>query len=172
MIYYIAAYTILISAVLVLCFSIGAIISAGKGDQGRQSGQSRQSLIRKNTRQPARSEYSKQAKSPNNQIDLNPQSNRAVEDGMNNIPCSENMRSATESRTNAMYMFARSLALLCISIIPVCINEPVILTVVTAAMLVVQAVDCIVGIVIKNRMRTFGPLLMAICHGVCLGVVG
>ena len=49
------------------------------------------------------------------------------------------------SRTNAFYMFARSLALTCAAAIPVFINAPAILLVVTTAMLIVQTVDCITG---------------------------
>lgn len=73
------------------------------------------------------------------------------------------------SQTNALYMFARSLALTCAAVIPVCRNAPTILFVVTAAMLIVQVVDCIIGmIIIKSKMRTVGPFIMAVCHAVCL----
>lgn len=103
MIYYINAYTTLVSAALGVCFSIGAVIKE-KGN----------------------------------------------------------------NRTNALYMFARSFALICATVIPVCRNTPTILFVITAAMLVVQIVDCIIGIVIKSKMRTVGPFIMAVCHAVCL----
>ena len=72
------------------------------------------------------------------------------------------------SQTNALYMFARSLALTCAAVIPVCRNAPTILFVATMAMLIVQIVDCIIGIVIKSKMRTVGPFIMAVCHAVCL----
>ena len=71
-------------------------------------------------------------------------------------------------RTNALYMFARSLALTCAAVIPVCRNAPTILFVATMAMLIVQIVDCIIGIVIKSKIRTVGPFIMAACHAVCL----
>lgn len=103
LIYYINAYTTLISAVLGVCFSIRAVIAERK-----------------------------------------------------------------TSRTNALYMFARSLALACAAAIPVCRNAPAILFVVTGIMLIVQIVDCIIGIVIKNKMRTIGPFIMAVCHAMCL----
>ncbi len=103
MIYYINAYTTLISAALGVCFSIGAIIKE-KGN----------------------------------------------------------------NRTNALYMFARSLALTCAAVIPICSNAPTILFVVTAAMLIVQIVECIIGIIIKSKMHTVGPFIMAACHAVCL----
>ena len=74
------------------------------------------------------------------------------------------------SRANALYMFARSLALTCAAAIPVCRNAPSILFVATTAMLIVQIVDCIIGIVIKSKIRTVGPLIMAVCHAVCLSL--
>ena len=103
MIYYINAYTTLVSAVLGICFSIGAVITEKE-----------------------------------------------------------------TSRANALYMFARSLALTCAAFIPVCRNAPAILFVVTGIMLIVQLVDCIIGIIIKSKMRTVGPFIMAVCHAVCL----
>lgn len=103
LIYYINAYTTLISAVLGVCFSIGAVIKE-KGN----------------------------------------------------------------NRTNALYMFARSLALTCAAVIPVCRNAPAILFVATMAMLIVQIIDCIIGIVIKSKIRTVGPFIMAACHAICL----
>ena len=74
------------------------------------------------------------------------------------------------ARTNALYLFARSLALACTALIPLCVNAPELLIVVTAAMLIVQIVDGIIGIAIKSKIRTMGPFFMAGCHGVCLGV--
>lgn len=103
LIYYINTYTTLISAVLGVCFSIGAVIAERE-----------------------------------------------------------------TSRTNALYMFARSFALACVAIIPVCRNAPAILFVVTGIMLIVQLVDCIIGIIIKSKMCTVGPFIMAVCHAVCL----
>ena len=101
--YYINAYTSLISAVLGVCFSAGAVIKE-KGN----------------------------------------------------------------SRANALYMFARSLALACAAVIPVCRNTPDILFIITGLMLIVQTVNCIIGIIIKNKMRTIGPFIMAACHAICL----
>ncbi len=103
MIYYINAYTTLISAALGVCFSIAAVI-----------------------------------------------------------------KEKENSRTNALYMFARSFALTCAAVIPVYRNTPTILFVVTVAMLIVQTVDFIIGIVIKSKTRTVGPFIMAVCHAVCL----
>ena len=71
-------------------------------------------------------------------------------------------------RTNALYMFARSLALSGIAFIPFCLQAPAILEIITVAMLLVQLADVIIGIFIKSRLRAAGPLFMAACHGICL----
>lgn len=71
------------------------------------------------------------------------------------------MNERNTSRINDFYMFARSLALACIAVIPLCMVSPKLLFVITAAMLVVQIVDGIVGIVMKSKKRTSGPILMA-----------
>ena len=68
-------------------------------------------------------------------------------------------------------MFARSLALTGVALIPVCTGVLSILIAVTLAMLIVQITDGIIGILIKSKMRTAGPFLMAVCHGVCLVLV-
>ena len=72
------------------------------------------------------------------------------------------------SQTNALYMFTRSFAFMYAAVIPVCVNVPIILIVITATMLIVQAVDCMIGMIIKSNMRTMGPFLMAVRHAVCL----
>lgn len=72
------------------------------------------------------------------------------------------------SRENALYLSARSLALLCISLIPIRTNTPGILTAATAAMLIVQTTDAFIGIYLKNKIRTIGPFIMAACHAICL----
>ena len=72
-------------------------------------------------------------------------------------------REQGNSRTNALYMFARSLALTGVALIPVCTGVLSILIAVTLTMLI--------GILIKSKMRTAGPFLMAVCHGVCLVLV-
>lgn len=74
-------------------------------------------------------------------------------------------------KENALYMFARSLVLVGIALIPVCTKANQILIIVTAAMLLLQVIDGGIGIRIKSRMRTVGPFIMAICHAVCLLVI-
>ena len=72
------------------------------------------------------------------------------------------------SRINALYMFARSLALLISAIVPFFINSIQILSIITAAMGIVQIVDGFIGIAIKNHIQTFGPFMLAVCHSICL----
>lgn len=43
-----------------------------------------------------------------------------------------------------------------------------VLTLISAAMGIVQIVDGFIGIAIKNRIQTFGPFMLAICHSICL----
>lgn len=74
-------------------------------------------------------------------------------------------------RTSALYMLARSLALMIVAIIPICYETKNILVIITIAMLIVQIVDCFVGIYIKHRMRIIGPFIMAVAHIICLGLL-
>ena len=74
-------------------------------------------------------------------------------------------------RTNALYMFARSLGLLCLAVAPLVIESLPLLALVTGIMLLVQAVDGIVGMYTKNILRTAGPFLMAGLHAICLGAI-
>ncbi len=71
-------------------------------------------------------------------------------------------------KENALYMFARSAALVFIAVIPLCVKESGLLVVITGAMLIVQIIDGLIGIYIKSRMRTIGPFIMAACHIACL----
>lgn len=75
---------------------------------------------------------------------------------------------AGKNKQNALYMFARSLALLGIAFVPIFIESEKILIMITGAMLVVQVVDGGIGIIIKSRMRTVGPFIMAAFHLFCL----
>lgn len=71
-------------------------------------------------------------------------------------------------KENALYMFARSIALLGIAIIPICIEAKNLLIIITSAMLIVQVIDVFIGIYIKDKMRTGGPFMMAACHAISL----
>ena len=71
-------------------------------------------------------------------------------------------------RENALYMFARSAAIVCVSVLTLLFKSNMLLMVITIAMLIIQAIDCAIGFYIKNRMKTFGPLIMALAHVVCV----
>jgi len=71
-------------------------------------------------------------------------------------------------KENALYMFARSVALVFIAVIPLCVEASGLLAVITGAMLIVQIIDGIMGIYIKSRMRTMGPFIMATFQIACL----
>ena len=73
--------------------------------------------------------------------------------------------SDNQEKTNALYMFARSMAILFISVIPFFQRSDVLLRIITSSMLIIQVIDCIY---IKNRMRTVGPSIMAVLHAICL----
>ena len=76
--------------------------------------------------------------------------------------------SESQEKTNALYMFARSIAIVFLSITPFFRDADVLLFIITSSMFIIQVIDGIVGIYIKNRMRTVGPLIMAVLHGICL----
>lgn len=71
-------------------------------------------------------------------------------------------------RTNALYMFARSAALLCAAVVPLVVGSDNFLLLITGIMLIVQMIDGFAGIYIKNPMRTVGPFVMACLHAGCL----
>lgn len=78
------------------------------------------------------------------------------------------IRGKNQEKTNALYMFARSVALVGISILPFIYQSERLLLIATGAMLIIQMIDGIAGIYIKNRMRTIGPFTMAFIHAACL----
>lgn len=73
-----------------------------------------------------------------------------------------------KNKENALYMLARSIALMVIAVIPVCMEVKNILILITAAMLIVQIIDGLIGIYIKDKMRTGGPFVMALFHAISL----
>lgn len=76
-----------------------------------------------------------------------------------------------KNRETALYMFARSLALVGIALIPVFMEVNEILLLITGAMLLIQIIDGCIGIAIKSRMRTIGPFIMAAGHAICLFII-
>ena len=71
-------------------------------------------------------------------------------------------------RTNALYMFARCLALVCISLIPLFTKSTNLLIIITCLMLIIQIIDGFIGLYMKECMTTIGPFIMAFLHAVCL----
>lgn len=74
-------------------------------------------------------------------------------------------------RINGAYTLARSLALAVLALLPYLIRSRGSLMVATGTMLVVQTADALVGVWIRDRMRTVGPGIMALCHLACLLVL-
>ena len=77
-------------------------------------------------------------------------------------------KSENNNKLNALYMLARSLAVIFMAAIPVFTKTSEFLAIITVAMLIIQLVDGFAGIYIKNPMRTIGPFFMAFLHAVCL----
>lgn len=71
-------------------------------------------------------------------------------------------------RENALYMFARSTAVVCAAVLTLLFKSNILLMVITSVMLIIQAIDCAVGFYIKKRMRTIGPFIMALIHAGCM----
>lgn len=63
---------------------------------------------------------------------------------------------------NAQYAFARSLAIALLSVATLCFVNQLILFVMTLLMALVQLIDGIMGITIKDKLKTFGPFSLAI----------
>lgn len=78
------------------------------------------------------------------------------------------IRGKSQERTNAFYMLARSVAIVWITILPFVYQSKRLLLIATGVMLIIQMIDGIAGIYIKNRMRTIGPFTMAFIHAACL----
>ena len=72
------------------------------------------------------------------------------------------------ARSSALYMLARSLGLSLLAAVPCLFHSSALLAAVTGAMLLVQAVDGLVGIYLKKPFRAAGPFLMASIRGACL----
>lgn len=73
-------------------------------------------------------------------------------------------QTASQARTMALYACARSLALALVSLLPFLNGSPGWLEAVACAMIIVQASDAVIGILIKDRMKTFGPAGTAIAN--------
>jgi len=62
-----------------------------------------------------------------------------------------------QARTNAMYALSRSVALAAVSPVPLISQTRSSLLTIALAMVIVQALDAIVGGIIRDRTKTFGP---------------
>ncbi len=65
-------------------------------------------------------------------------------------------------RLNALYLLARSAALVLLALIPLAVYSRPLLGA------VVQLIDGGIGLYSKSRPKTAGPLFMALLHAVCL----
>ena len=54
-------------------------------------------------------------------------------------------------RENALYMFARSTAVVFAAVLTLLFKSNILLMVITSVMLIIQAIDCAVGFYIKNE---------------------
>jgi hypothetical protein len=61
------------------------------------------------------------------------------------------------ARTMALYACARSLALFAVSVVPFLSGSVGWLLAVAWSMIIVQALDAVVGMTIKDNVKTFGP---------------
>jgi hypothetical protein len=71
------------------------------------------------------------------------------------------LRSEGNARIASMYAFARSLALVVVSVIALFTGTVAFVAAAAIAMIVVQAVDTVIGARIRDRMKTFGPAVFA-----------
>jgi hypothetical protein len=62
-----------------------------------------------------------------------------------------------QARTNAMYVLSRSVALAAVSLVPLIGQTRWSLVTIALAMVIVQALDAIVGGIVGDRMKAFGP---------------
>ena len=77
-------------------------------------------------------------------------------------------KAENQENANALYMFARCIAIVFISAIPFFWRSDILLRILTSSMLIIQIIDGIIGIYLKDCMKTVGPFIMAILHIICL----
>lgn len=77
-------------------------------------------------------------------------------------------RGAGDSRTSALYTLARSGALLVIAIAALFAHSYGVAVAAAGAMIVVQAVDAVIGVLTRNRSATIGPAILAILNAAAL----
>ena len=72
--------------------------------------------------------------------------------------------STGEARTIALYACARSVALVVAGAVPFLTGSTQWLQAVALSMIIVQACDTVIGLTIKDRMKTFGPAGIALLN--------
>lgn len=75
---------------------------------------------------------------------------------------------AGSAQINARYAFSRSLALAVAATVVLFTHSPSWLRAVAVAMILVQAGDAVIGVSIRDRVKTFGPALTAVANFVTL----
>ena len=73
-----------------------------------------------------------------------------------------------QARVNAMYALSRSAALAAAVLVPVFSQTRSSLLTIALAMVIVQALDAVVGATIHDRMKTFGPASLGLVNLVAL----
>ncbi len=73
-----------------------------------------------------------------------------------------------QARTNAMYTLSRSVSLAAVSLVPPISQTRYSLLTIALAMAIVQALDAIVGGIVRDRMKTFGPAALGATNLVAL----
>lgn len=73
-------------------------------------------------------------------------------------------KSEGERKITALYVTARSFALVCVSIVPFFIISKELVSITAAAMIIVQFLDGFIGIKIRDKFETLGPFITAAVH--------
>jgi len=73
-----------------------------------------------------------------------------------------------QPRTNALYALSRSVALAAVSLVPLFSQTRSSLLTIALAMVIVQALDAIVGGIVRDRPKTFGPASLGALNLVAL----
>ena len=78
------------------------------------------------------------------------------------------VRHQARTNANAMYVLSRSVALAAVSLVPLISQTRSSLLTIALAMVIVQALDAVVGGTIRDRMKTFGPASLGALNLVAL----
>jgi hypothetical protein len=76
--------------------------------------------------------------------------------------------SDTLGRTSSMYASARSLALAVTAVVALFARSSTFLEAIALAMVIVQALDAIIGVRIHDRLKTIGPAATSLANAVAL----